>query len=168
MWTNRIFTDKSCISELRRKKSQREDKLQPHLSVSGSKKTPSRSSPALPLLGTNRPGVDVLTMGTDWEASSLVSDWAASEKTVTGGRRWEKQDPVDDLMLLNPSANQQLVKCCSRRTMKRQTEQKRLSRSEGDIDTWCWNLQRRGGNAATTWLFLVSCREQGTFEQDQT
>lgn len=55
-------------------KSQNVDELQPHLSASGSKKTPSRSSPALPLLGTNRPGVDVLTMGTDWEASSLLSD----------------------------------------------------------------------------------------------
>lgn len=55
-----------------------------HLSVSGSRKTSSLSSPVPTAPGTTRPGVDVLTMGTDWEACSVVSDWATSEKAVTG------------------------------------------------------------------------------------
>lgn len=55
-----------------------------HLSVSGSRKTSSLSSPVPAAPGTTRLGVDVLTVGTDWEACSVVSDWTTSEKTVTG------------------------------------------------------------------------------------
>lgn len=60
--------------EFQKKKTRADDKQQPHLSASGSKKALSRSSPVPPAPGTNRPGVDVLTMGTDWEACSVLSD----------------------------------------------------------------------------------------------
>lgn len=50
------------------------ERSEPHLSVSGSRKTSSLSSPVLAAPGTTGPGVDVLTMGTDWEACSVVSD----------------------------------------------------------------------------------------------
>lgn len=65
-----------------------------NLSTSGSSKPSSLSSLALAAPGTGRPGVDVLTMGTDWEACSVESDGATSENTDTGDKIKDKTKSV--------------------------------------------------------------------------
>lgn len=84
--------------EKRHMKIWRAERSESHLSVSGSKKTSSLSSPEPAAPGTTSPGVDVLTMGTDWEAWSVVSDCATSEKTFTG-----TEDIFADVVVLSDS-----------------------------------------------------------------
>lgn len=59
--------------------------------MSGSSRLSSPSSPVLAAPGTGRPGVDVLTIGTDWEACSVDSEGATSENTDTGDKKMAKQ-----------------------------------------------------------------------------
>lgn len=121
---------------------------EPHLSASGSRKSSlSSSAPAAP--GTTRPGVDVLTMGTDWEACSLESDCGTSEKAVTGRER-------DETDLLRTDIKEKGVKCV------------RLHREMDERATWSCHLQRRGGDAASARLFFMGGEEQGAFKHPET